>query len=366
MLRSWSAPWWFWAVLCVAGVAQYIWIAVSHPSLFLNLDGRDFDNLWAAGRLVLAGRGADAYNMSALHAVAPYAGNYSYPPLALFVAAPFGLLPRNWSFVAWDAMSLALFAVAARPFTQGFPAWVALLSPASVVCLLFGHYGLLVGALWLLAFSGRPWAAGLLTIKPQIGGLALFRFIRSPRGLLFAGLTVGVAVAASIGLFGLAAWREFLTTTASFQMRFVLTGSTKVLTQQVTPLGGYGWIGQLLFAGAAIALLSRNFNVFTAATATFLISPYGFHYDMPVVCLGFAWTIANCSNEMSMWEKSVCVFGYLSPAIVSGGSWFVPPILLLGLVVQARRVRAGSSREDRSVGFSQGTTLFTKRKANTA
>ena len=62
---------------------------------------------------------------------------------------------------------------------------------------------------------------------------------------------------------------------------------TRWYTQAVTPLLAYNFAGWAVFAIAAIILLSRNFNVFTAASATFLISPYGFHYDMTVVCVGF-------------------------------------------------------------------------------
>jgi hypothetical protein len=92
----------------------------------------------------------------------------------------------------------------------------------------------------------------------------------------------------------------------------------------------------LLFGIWSAIVLSRNFNIFTAATATFLISPYGFHYDMSAACLGFVVLIYSHWGDMPHWHKLVASLAFLSPVIVGFGTWWVPPILLLGLFVEAQ------------------------------
>jgi hypothetical protein len=107
-----------------------------------------------------------------------------------------------------------------------------------------------------------------------------------------------------------------------------------------TPYLGYGVVGWACFTLAGLLLLARNFNVFTAATAAFLIAPYGFHYDMTVVCLGFGVLLFQKWRTMPPWHTFICALAFLSPVLVALGTWIVPPLLLAGLYVQ---VRGGSS-----------------------
>ena len=102
----------------------------------------------------------------------------------------------------------------------------------------------------------------------------------------------------------------------------------------VSPAIGYGMIGWIPFAVAGALLLARQVNVFTAATAALLISPYGFHYDMPVACLGFGLLIYERWNEMPIRHRIPVALGFLSPVIAIGGAWWVPPILLWALWAQ--------------------------------
>lgn len=95
---------------------------------------------------------------------------------------------------------------------------------------------------------------------------------------------------------------------------------------------------QALFAGAAIAVLVRykRRDCFTLATASFLILPYAHNYDMTVVSLGFA-VLLYCQWEaLSLFERGVGALGFLSPALTFLIGWAVPPILLIGLLIQAR------------------------------
>jgi hypothetical protein len=99
----------------------------------------------------------------------------------------------------------------------------------------------------------------------------------------------------------------------------------------VTPQQGYGVAGWAAFAIAAVLMLRRRFDVFTAATATFLIAPYGLHYDLTVACLGMG---LGMIDERRPWALAALTFGFLVPFIVILGTWFAPPLLLAALFAQ--------------------------------
>jgi hypothetical protein len=311
---------------------------------------KDYANLWVAGRLAIEGNVAAVFDVEAFRqASVPLLGeripgNYSYPPHALFLAIPFAALPYEWSLVAWTLVGMAFFMWAAREHCRKImPLFLVVLTPAALDNIRFGHYGFFAGGLFLLAFSNRDRIAGIaaaaLTIKPHLGLMVAVQMLRNRKALVVAILATVALVAASLIVFGPAAWRAFLTETFSYQSGLIAPGSRgKLLHMMPTPLVGYGLIGHLIFAAAAVVLLTRNFNVFTAATATFLILPYAFHYDMTVANLGFAVLIFTRWDEMGLIEKLVACLGFLVPEFTTFGSWFAPPILLAGLYVQTRRL----------------------------
>ena len=75
---------------------------------FSQVNVTDYLSYWAAGKLVLTGHPADAYNVeihreveftvTSLNAVLPF----PYPPPFLIPVTPFSLLPYMWAFAAWS------------------------------------------------------------------------------------------------------------------------------------------------------------------------------------------------------------------------------------------------------------------------
>ncbi len=57
---------------------------------------------------------------------------------------------------------------------------------------------------------------------------------------------------------------------------------------------------------------------------------------MAAVCLGFAILLYSRWDVMPAWQKAVAALAYLTPVIVGYGTWLVPPILLVGLLVQGQ------------------------------
>jgi hypothetical protein len=104
--------------------------------------------------------------------------------------------------------------------------------------------------------------------------------------------------------------------------------------------GLLGTAAQLLFGCSAAACLVkfRRLDVFTAATATFLIVPYVFNYDMTVACLGFAVLLFDRWGSLEFWERATLSLAFLVPEMS-----YVPvlrllcaPVLLLALIAQCR------------------------------
>lgn len=339
-----TVPRGFAAALWLAGSLVTIWTIARGWSEPNSLVRKDFANLWVAGKLALDGSivaifDVEEFRASSISLIGErIPGNYSYPPHALFLAVPFALLPYDLALIAWTLTGAAFFMWASKPYCpKSLPLWLVVLTPAALVNMRFGHYGFFIGGLWLLAFSKRGGlAAAALTIKPHLGALVAVQMIRNRSQLPIAIIGALLLMVLSALVFGLSAWVAFFTETFGYQAGLISPeNKSKLLRMMVTPYVAYDWAAHACFAVAAIILVSRNFNAFTAATATFLIVPYGFHYDMTVANLGFAVLLISRWDEMPAWQRLVCSLAFLSPEIVNFGSWLVPPLLLAALYVQA-------------------------------
>lgn len=252
---------------------------------------------------------------------------FPYPPHALFLYLPFAFLPFLAAWAVFNLFGLALFLIAAQRYLpKGFPPLLAIATPAALFCVLYGQTGLIVGALWLWAFNGRWQAVALLTFKPHLGVLSALSLKRKTL-LPTVGLAVGL-IGASALIFP-AWWPQFFS--QLFQQSNAIGQNTKWPFIAVGPAIGYGFIGWAFFALAALLLLSRKVDAFTAATAALLVSPYGFHYDMPAASLGFLITL---NAERSPAKVAALAAALLIPVLVRFGAWIAPPVLLWTLWVQ--------------------------------
>src|SRR5450432_4412723 len=154
-----------------------------------DADGRgiptDFVNVWAAGKLVLEGHPALAYDWDIQKQVElavlgqSYPGNFAwhYPPPFLFVASLLALFPYAVAYIGWAAISLVPYlavirAIVGRPF--GLLLGAAF--PVLLINALVGQNGFLTASLiggTLYLMPTRPLLSGiclgLLSYKPQYG-----------------------------------------------------------------------------------------------------------------------------------------------------------------------------------------------------
>ncbi len=79
---------------------------------------------------------------------------------------------------------------------------------------------------------------------------------------------------------------------------------------------------------------------FPAATATFLVLPYAFDYDMTVATLGLMLTLHRRWEALAGWERAVLGAGFLVPQgcilLAMAGLPLTPVFLLGALFVQLR------------------------------
>jgi hypothetical protein len=347
----------YWTCLWLVGLsfaAVLVFKDIFLPQLG-DSPGRDFANLYTAGKLALDGNAYQDFDMDSFRlALRDTFGffiqqNYSYPPHALLLAAPFALMPYWLAFAAWTAVSAGLFYKAARSHVPFAPA-LAVLTPAAALNMWNGHYGLILGALWLFFFASRGakagWIASLMTIKPHMGlfiGLAALRDWRTVVAAI-AG-TFGL-VALSVALFEPASWYGFVNNTIADQTEILTRPNAefyfKLMPSAYTAFGR-GFLAvvlQLIFGGIALWLIirSRRIDPFALATATFLIVPYVFVYDMTVACLGFAIIIWRDWARLFFAEKTILTLAFLVPNVTLGLPALAPPILLMALWIQTREI----------------------------
>lgn len=341
------------------------------------LVGRDFLNVWTGGNLAIGRELGRLYDYQAY--MGWQAGrfgplddlNYSYPPHSLFLATPFAALPYGWALGAWTLFGLVFFCWAARPYTSaGMSGFGAVLTPAAFANIWFGHYGFVIGGLWLLFFSSlerRPVRSGvlaaLLTLKPHLGLLiAVVMVLR--RQVLAIAVAIGVTLSLFLlsGLaFGFSLWHDWLFVTSRVQQAimtapgprfyFLMMPSafialhslpewTALLAQAASAIGGAAlfWKGR----GAVPRDLA-----FIAATATALISPYIFNYDLTVVSLGFVLCLYRSWPRLGEWEKRALWLAFAVPLFGIVFSLFPPmgllsPVFLMaGLAVLVRHADYG-------------------------
>jgi hypothetical protein len=285
----------------------------------------DFVNVWAAGRLVLDGLPAQAYDWDIQKQVEvaklgqDFVGYFAwhYPPPFLFVASLLAQLPYQLAYIGWVVVSFLPFLVAMRAIVgRDFGYLLALAIPMAFINALVGQNGFLTaaligGALYLIPI--RPVLAGiclgLLTYKPQYGLLFPISLIAAGHWRVFisAAVTAVVLATASWLAFGIESWLAFFHWMPKFSQTFLTEGKApwwklQSIFSMVRYFGGsepLGWAFQwVLTASVAVvlALIWRSRVPYTLkaaalAAGTLLTTPYLFMYDMMVLAIPIAFLV---------------------------------------------------------------------------
>jgi multidrug transporter EmrE-like cation transporter len=236
---------------------------------------------------------------------------WAYPPHFSFMLRPLSSLSYGAAFAVWNAVGLALFALAVwatfgRSWRMvGFTA----LAPAALFCLLLGQTGLMMSAL-LVGGIGWLWRRpvlagillGLLTFKPPLGLLVPFALVAGGhwRAILSASLTAGVLILVSLAIYGLEGWTTYLANLPGRQVNLqedfggmiVNLSPTILMAARLVGLEGviqYG-LQALAVAGVLACVIwafrgDRDPGLCCALlfVGTMLASPFSLSYDMNMV-----------------------------------------------------------------------------------
>jgi hypothetical protein len=324
-------PEWLVKVCLVLAVANVSLCGVAYFSHWWVYDPNglgiptDFINVWAAGRLVLDGLPAQAYDWDIQKQVEvtklgqDFVGYFAwhYPPPFLFVASLLALLPYSVAYIGWAFVTVLPYLAAVRAIVgHNFGFVLALAMPMAFINTLVGQNGFLTaaligGSLYLIPI--RPVLAGvclgLLTYKPQYGLLFPIALIAAAHWRVFvsAAITAVVMVVISWLAFGTESWLAFFHWMPRFSQAFLTEGKApwwklQSIFAMVRYFGGsepLGWAFQwVLTASVAVvlALMWRSRVPYTLkaaalAAGTLLTTPYLFMYDMMVLAIPIAFLI---------------------------------------------------------------------------
>lgn len=315
-------------VLCVINLSFFATAYFTHWWIY-DAEGRgiptDFINVWAAGRLVLDGHPALAYDWDVQKQVElaqlgqDFVGYFAwhYPPPFLFVASWLARLPYGVAYVGWMVVSVVPYLVVMRTVTgRHFGILLALAFPAVFSNTLVGQNGFLTaaligGTLYLLPI--RPVLAGiclgLLSYKPQYGLLFPIVLIASAQWRAFVSAAITAVSLALISwlAFGSESWQAFVHWLPMFSQAFLTEGKAPWWKMQslfalVRYFGGsepLAWAFHWVFtAGVAtvLALMWRGrlpyiLKAAALAAGTLLTTPYLFMYDMTVLAIAVAFLV---------------------------------------------------------------------------
>ena len=294
-----------------------------------DADGRgiptDFVNVWAAGRLVLDGHPAQAYDWVIQKQVEvallgqDFAGYFAwhYPPPFLFVASLLAQFPYAVAFIGWMVFSILPYLAVMRAIVGShFGLLLALAMPVAFSNIFVGQNGFLTAALigaTLYLLPMRPVLAGIclgfLSYKPQYGLLFPIVLIAASqwRAFLAAGATAIALALISWLAFGTESWQAFFHWMPMFSQAFLTEGKApwwklQSLFALVRYFGGteqlawgFHWV---LTASVAVvlALMWRSRVPYTLkaaslAVGTLLTTPYLFMYDLMVLAIPTAFLV---------------------------------------------------------------------------
>jgi arabinofuranan 3-O-arabinosyltransferase len=285
----------------------------------------DFVNVWAAGKLVLDGHPALAYDWDIEKQVElalvkeNFIGYFAwhYPPPFLFVASLLAQFPYAVAFIGWMAVSILPYLAVMRAIVgRNFGFLLALAVPVVFSNIFVGQNGFLTAALigaTLYLLPVRPILAGiclgLLSYKPQYGLLFPVALIAAAqwRAFVAAGVTVVALAFVSWLAFGTESWQAFFHWMPMFSQAFLTEGKAPWWKLQsifalVRYFGGteqlawgFQWV---LTASVAVvlALLWRSRVPYTLkaaalAVGTLLTTPYLFMYDVMVLAIPVAFLV---------------------------------------------------------------------------
>jgi hypothetical protein len=336
--------------------------------------GGDFVVFWTAAKTLFADGAAALYQPGALNArldaMFPARGGFAlywlYPPTIYFLFAPLTPLPYLPALWAWMAGTAAIFGGAMLSLWRAkLPLLIALASAAAFQGWITGQTGFVTAALIALAAGWadrRPMlagiAAGLLTIKPQLGLLIPIAFAAAGCWRAFGAAAVTGATLAilSFTLLGAESWHAFFDAVSAqgarmgeaiFPYHKLISPFGFAMTLGASAIAATTAQGLATIALAAFVFLvwrrttSWELRLIALAAAAPLATPYAFYYEAPIFIPALM-ILAKRGIEGGWlkYEKQALIALWVMPLLAPGPVWLPLPALLAfaAFAVCARRV----------------------------
>lgn len=319
---------------------------VSAHGHFGELIATDFLSFWTASWLGLHGNAVGAYDLSTLQAAQQIAVHsdaklpWLYPPTFFLLILPLATLPYTAAWFGFMSLTLLPFFLLLRRLLVAQPLglWLIASFPALWVNLKHGQNAALTAALvgfTLILMANRPVLAGLfaalLTVKPHMALLLPLVFVATGawRTLFTAGVGVLALAAVSSWFFGLSIWPAWLHS-LDFARQMNESGSmqwhkmaTVFSALRLLDLpASWAYVGHAVTALIAITLLLQVWRRSSElalrgsafVTATLLVSPHFFIYDLLWLALPLAWLAIR--SEIHGWlrgERTLLLLAWLQP-----------------------------------------------------
>jgi hypothetical protein len=339
--------------------------------------GHDFIAFWAASHLGLAGHPYDAYDFSLLFRAEQIAVPatrfvfpWYYPPSFYLLILPLALLPYLTAYFAFMISTLGSYLFVLRRVIQGNVAMWCLAGFSGLwVNIFHGQNAFLTASLagaGLLCIRHRPILAGvligLLVIKPHLAILFPIALIATGAWRTFAAAaaTASALLGTSMAVLGtstLDASLGSLHHARTFLEEGILPWAKMPTVFSFLRLLGvpvtwsYSFHG-VIALGAGVVVwrvwrrcLDWNIRSATLMTATFLVSPYVFDYDLAWLAFPIAWmAMTGLHHGWLLWEREILVGAWLLPILMApiGNSLSLQlgPFVLVGLLwIMVRRAR---------------------------
>jgi hypothetical protein len=362
------------------------WVLLSNNTIDMKGKplGYDFITFWGASHLGLSGHQVDAYDILKLFdaervAVPKLSTFYVwyYPPSFYLVILPLALMPYIVAYLSFVLTTLACYVALLSRVIRNKHAWCYLAAFSGLWMNLFhGQNAFLTASLAgaaLMCLPRRPILAGFLiglfAIKPHLALLFPVALIAIGAWSTFitAGVTAILFMALGAAVMGVGTFKASLAS-LGLARHFLEVGFlpwAKMPTVFAfarllgTPVYAAYAIHAVVAVGAVLAVWRvwrrcQDWQLRGAAlmTATFLVSPYLFDYDLAWLAFPIAWiALGGVRDGWLRGEREVLVAAWLLPLVmlpivrvvpVQIGPWVLGALLL---VIMRRAARDGASAD---------------------
>ena len=310
--------------------------------------GGDFVTFYAAAELLREAGAESLFELQRLHAmeeavigaeIAPFA--WHYPPPAMLVVWPLGLLPFLGALGLWSAASLGTYLGVVRAIDRDSTVlWLALAFPGLFQNLMHGQNGCLTLALLsgALLLQSRPWLAGVLLggllCKPQLLPLVAVALLAGRHWRSLAGMLLcATALGCGSLVFGPEAWRAFFEN-LPFAWSALSEGGVDLAKVPTTagaalllgaPVGVaqalQGVVSLVAVGAVALAFARRGrLRVGALAAGALLATPFAFEYDLVILALPLLLIGAERRRE----DAPLLLVAWLTPLALPGLAHLLP------------------------------------------